>query len=200
MIVFVALVLLLLFAGLGFFVHVLWLGLVAVGVLLVAHMVHHGLTRNTPTPRLNLRLVAAARGFLDDVLESRARAALPGAERGTGVRERFRRAKAKAAAHVEDQTDQDLFGKDLVDALEAGDSDVVDAEIVEDGENTDAASPRADAGPVMTPAKIAKAAQMEKEGLPRTEIARRLGVSRSVLHRHLAEHRKAAKARARAKA
>lgn len=202
MILLVALVLLLLFAGLGFFVHILWLGLVAVAVLLVAHMVHQGLTRNTPTSRLNLRLVAAARGFLDDVLESRARGALPGgAERGGGTRERFRRAKLKASARAEaESTDEDLFGEDLVHALEAGESEVVDAEIVEESQDTDAGSSRAVAQPVMTPAKIAKAAQMERDGMPRSEIARRLGVSRSVLHRHLSEHRKAEKARARAKA
>ena len=73
MLLLLALVVFLLFAGLGFFAHVLWLGLIASVLLLVVHMWRQGLARETPTSRLNVRLVAALRGFLDDLLTSRAR-------------------------------------------------------------------------------------------------------------------------------
>lgn len=203
-----ALVLFLLFAGLGFVAHIMWLGLIAVALILVVHMVHQGLTRGTPTSRLNIRLVAAARGFLDDILETRVRSGNPavtsGRQRGMAAR-RARRGRGGGAA----ETGTDLVGTDVLDdELDLDDADVVEAEIVEDTVTTKWHSARSKskevepsrgaAQPVMTPAKLAKAAELEEQGLPRAEIARRLGVSRSTLYRHLAEHRKAAKARARA--
>jgi hypothetical protein len=169
----------LLFAGLGFFAHVMWLGLIASFLLLVGHMVRHGLARGTPTSRLNVRLIAALRGFLDDVLTTKAR-------------ERDLREKLDAVPELEATPKQ---------AGAADDADeVAEAEIVEDDH---VPAPKAAAAQVrrpvvrasvkeraahwraMTPAKLAKAEAMSDEGASNAEIARKLGVSRSTISRHL---------------
>lgn len=180
MLLLLALVVFLLFAGLGFFAHVLWLGLIASVLLLVVHMWRQGLTKSTPTSRLNVRLVAALRGFLDDLLTSRSR------ERELKEQGRTTRVDAEL---------------DLP-ALPVGSDDILDADIVEDEDaparKTAAATStrrpaarasvkeRATHWRAMTPAKVAKAEQMAAEGMSRAEIARRLKVSRSTVSRHLA--------------
>lgn len=181
MLLLLALVVFLLFAGLGFFAHVLWLGLIASVLLLVVHMWRQGLTRGTPTSRLNVRLVAALRGFLDDVLTSRSR------ERELKEQGRTTRVDAEL---------------DLP-ALPAGSDDILDADIVEDDEDAPArktaaatstrrpsarasVKERAAHWRAMTPAKVAKAEQLAAEGMSQAEIARRLKVSRSTVSRHLA--------------
>lgn len=176
MLLVLALVLFLLFAGLGFLSHVLWLGLVASVVVLMLHMMRQGLSRGTPTSRLNVRLVAAARGFLDDVLESRAKKA------------KLEATPADAPATAAPAEIDDVLADDNLD-------DVVEAEVVEDAEVVAPTTPSKAIAPVAwTKAKAAKAEQLDKQGLPKTEIAKRLGVSRSTLYRHLTDHRKSAKA------
>jgi DNA-binding NtrC family response regulator len=105
----------------------------------------------------------------------------------------------------DDQLLEDPLAEVTEEELE--EAEVVDAEIVEetdapakwqDAKAKATAQTGAVAQPVMTPAKLAKAEQLENQGLPRTEIARRLGVSRSTLYRHLAD-RKAARAAAKAR-
>ena len=68
-----ALVIFLLFTGLGFVSHILWLGLLVGAVLLVFHLLRSGVDTATPGGRLNLRLLAAARGYLDDVITAEGR-------------------------------------------------------------------------------------------------------------------------------
>jgi DNA-binding transcriptional ArsR family regulator len=169
---FLAVVIFLLFMGLGFLSHMLWLGVIASFVLLIGHMVRHGLTGRTPTSRFNVRLVRAFSGFLDDVLESRAR-------------------EAERSGRVEP----------MPELGPAGD-EVTEAEIVEDGRpqeptRTAAANvrrtevrasvaERAAHWRAMTPAKLEKAEEMAADGASRAEIARKLGVSRSTVSRHLA--------------
>ncbi len=180
MLLLLALVVFLLFAGLGFFAHVLWLGLIASVLLLVLHMWRQGLTRGTPTSRLNVRLVAALRGFLDDVLTSRARE---------------RELKEQGKTRVDAELD--------MPALPVGSDDILDADIVEDNEDAPArktaaatsnrrpaarasVKDRAAHWRAMTPAKVAKAEQLAADGVSQAEIARRLKVSRSTVARHLA--------------
>ncbi len=181
MLLLLALVVFLLFAGLGFLSHVLWLGLIASGLLLVLHMWRQGLKRDTPTSRLNVRLIAALRGFLDDILASRAR------EREVRAQNSTERVRA----------DIDM------PELPGGSDDILDADIVEDEDSAPArktAAASSSRRPVarasvkdraahwraMTPAKVAKAEQMAADGLSQAEIARRLRVSRSTVSRHLA--------------
>lgn len=180
MLLLLALVVFLLFAGLGFFAHVLWLGLIASVLLLVLHMWRQGLTRGTPTSRLNVRLIAALRGFLDDLLTSRAR-------------ERQLR-EQQGSTRVDAELD--------IPELPVGSDDILDADIVEDDTDvatrrTAAASTRRPAARAsvreraahwraMTPAKVAKAEQLAADGVSQAEIARRLKVSRSTVSRHLA--------------
>jgi hypothetical protein len=179
MLLLLALVVFLLFAGLGFFAHVLWLGLIASVLLLVLHMWRQGLTRGTPTSRLNVRLVAALRGFLDDLLTSRARERQLKEQQGT--------------TRVDAELD--------IPELPVGSDDILDADIVEDDDvpacKTPAASTRrpearasvrerASHWRAMTPAKVAKAEQLAADGVSQAEIARRLKVSRSTVSRHLA--------------
>ncbi len=181
MLLLLALVVFLLFAGLGFFAHVLWLGLVAAVLLLVLHMWRQGLARSTPTSRLNVRLVAALRGFLDDLLTSRSRQRQLNEQRAGG------------------KVEVDIDG--AIRELPRGADDILDADIVEDDESpakkTAAASTHRSAvrGSVkeraahwraMTPAKLAKAEKMADDGATQAEIARKLGVSRSTVSRHLA--------------
>jgi ATP/maltotriose-dependent transcriptional regulator MalT len=173
---FLALVVFLLFAGLGFFAHVMWLGLVAAFLLLVGHMVRQGLARGTPTSRLNVRLLSALRGYLDDVLTTKTR------ERE--LREQLDTVPELEAAPATAETDE-----------------VAEAEIVEDEDvpATKAAAAqvrrpevrasvkdRAAQWRAMTPAKLATAEQMAGEGASNAEIARKLNVSRSTVSRHLA--------------
>ena len=167
----------LLFAGLGFFAHVLWLGLIASFLLLVGHMVRHGLARGTPTSRLNVRLIAALRGFLDDVLTTKAR------ERD--LREKLDAvpeldaAPTKAAAEETDEiADAELVEDEPVRTTAAADArrPVVRASVKE----------RAAHWRAMTPAKLATAEKMADEGATQAQIARKLGVSRSTVSRHLA--------------
>ena len=180
MLLLLALVVFLLFAGLGFFAHVLWLGLIASVLLLVLHMWRQGLTRGTPTSRLNVRLVAALRGFLDDVLTSRGK-------------ERELKQRGRTRVDVDSE----------LPALPVGSDDILDADIVED-EDEEASrkktaatasnrrgarasvKERAAHWRAMTPAKIAKAEELAAEGVSQAEIARRLKVSRSTVSRHLA--------------
>jgi hypothetical protein len=168
---FLALVLFLLFMGLGFLSHMLWLGLIASFLLLIGHMVRHGLSGRTPTSRLNVRLVRAFSGFLDDVLESRAHEARHGAR------------------------------AEPVPGLGPGGDEVTEAEIVEEDQPHE--PPRTAAATVrrtgvrasvaeraahwraMTPAKLEQAEEMAAQGASRAEIARKLGVSRSTVSRHL---------------
>ena len=180
MLLLLALVVFLLFAGLGFFAHVLWLGLIASVLLLVVHMWRQGLARETPTSRLNVRLVAALRGFLDDLLTSRARERQLKEQRGS----------TRVDAEIE------------LPELPVGSDDILDADIVEDdagapARKTAAATthrPEARASVreraahwrAMTPAKVAKAEQLAADGVSQAEIARRLKVSRSTVSRHLA--------------
>jgi hypothetical protein len=175
MLLLLALVVFLLFAGLGFFAHVLWLGLIASVLLLVLHMWRQGLTRGTPTSRLNVRLVAALRGFLDDLLTSRARERQLREQQGT--------------TRVDAELD--------IPELPVGSDDILDADIVEDEVDAPAASTRrpearasvrerASHWRAMTPAKVAKAEQLAADGVSQAEIARRLKVSRSTVSRHLA--------------
>lgn len=178
MLLLLALVVFLLFAGLGFLSHVLWLGLVASGLLLMLHLWRHGLTKSTPTSRLNVRLLAALRGFLDDVITSRTRERQLKEQRG-GTR-----------------VDAELAPAELP----VGTDDILDADIVEDDDVSTrrtaaaASSPAARASVkeraahwrAMTPAKLAKAEEMAADGASQAEIARRLKVSRSTVSRHLA--------------
>ncbi|GAA0608557.1 hypothetical protein GCM10009547_08140 [Sporichthya brevicatena] len=170
MLLLLALVVFLLFAGLGFFAHVFWLGLLAAALLLVLHMWREGLARETPTSRFNVRLVAAFRGFLDDLLSSRAR------QRAARVRESAD-AGTRTAAPV--GTPALPPGDDL-------DAEIQDAEIVEDEAQTAVAKRRANRWRAMTPAKIAQAQEMADAGATQKQIARKLGVSRSTVSRHLA--------------
>jgi DNA-binding NarL/FixJ family response regulator len=182
MLLLLALVVFLLFAGLGFFAHVLWLGLIASVLLLVVHMWRQGLSKSTPTSRLNVRLLAALRGFLDDVITSRTR------DRQLQEGRSSTRVDAEIAATE----------------LPAGTDDILDADIIEDAaEGADTTSrtttpaaarrtevrasvrERAAHWRAMTPAKLERAEQMADEGATQAEIARRLGVSRSTVSRHL---------------
>lgn len=173
----------LLFAGLGFFAHVMWLGLIASFLLLVGHMVRHGLARDTPTSRLNVRLIAALRGFLDDVLTAKAR-------------EREDATPELGAAPVKDQPPDE---SDEVAEAELVEDEGVEAEGVAAGaaRRTAAAEvrrvavrasvkERAAHWRAMTPAKLATAEKMAAEGASTAEIARKLNVSRSTVSRHLA--------------
>ncbi|HUR73291.1 MAG TPA: helix-turn-helix domain-containing protein [Sporichthya sp.] len=178
MLLLLALVVFLLFAGLGFFAHVLWLGLVAAVLLLCVHMWRQGLARDTPTSRLNVRLVAALRGFLDDLLTTRARE---------------RQLQQAAGGSV----DAEL----AISELPSGLGDILDAEIVDEGDEQAAKTTAAPAtgrpgirGSVkdraahwraMTPAKLARAEQLADEGATQAKIARKLRVSRSTVARHL---------------
>jgi hypothetical protein len=182
---FLALVVFLLFMGLGFLSHVLWFGLLASVLLLVGHMVRHGLGGGTPTSRFNVRLIRAFSSFLDDVLESRAR-------------ERERATRAEPVAALDPPAD------------EVAEAEIVEEETVEE-ETVEAPPARADTEPArtaaatvrrpevrasvaeraahwraMTPSKLAKAEEMAAKGATRAEIARQLGVSRSTISRHLA--------------
>jgi hypothetical protein len=167
----------LLFAGLGFFAHVLWLGLIASFLLLVWHMVRHGLARGTPTSRLNVRLIAALRGFLDDVLTTKAR-------------ERDLREKLDAVPELDTAPTK---------AAAEETDEVAEAELVEDEPTRTTAAAgvrrpvvrasvkeRAAHWRAMTPAKLATAEKMAGEGASKAEIARKLNVSRSTVSRHLA--------------
>lgn len=186
-----ALVVFLLFAGLGFFAHVLWLGLIASTLLLVLHMWRQGLTRDTPTSRFNVRMVAALRGFLDDLLTSRTR------QRAARVRETAD--VGGTPVRTADAGSEPARTAAAIDApaLPVGDdldAEIHDAEIVEDasddagssGGPAAAAQRRAHRWRAMTPAKIAKAEQMAAAGATQKQIARKLGVSRSTVSRHLA--------------
>lgn len=181
MLLLLALVVFLLFAGLGFFAHVLWLGLVASVLLLVVHMWRQGLARSTPTSRLNVRLVAALRGFLDDLLTSRSRQRQLNEQR------------------------IDVAVDGVARELPCGADDILDADIVEDILEVEAKTAKKTAAaptrrPVvrasvkeraahwraMTPAKLATAEKMADDGATQAQIARKLGVSRSTVSRHLA--------------
>ncbi|MBA3745071.1 MAG: Hin recombinase [Sporichthya sp.] len=146
-------------------------------------MWRQGLARSTPTSRLNVRLVAALRGFLDDLLTSRSRQRQLNEQRAGGK--------------IESEVDID----GAIRELPRGTDDILDADIVEDDESpakkTAAASTqrsgvrasakeRAAHWRAMTPAKLAKAEQMADDGATQAEIARKLGVSRSTVSRHLA--------------
>jgi hypothetical protein len=168
---FLAVVLFLLFMGLGFLSHMLWLGLIASVLLLVGHMVRHGLAGRTPTSRLNVRLIRAFSGFLDDVLESRARqpgktaTAEPVAELGPGS--------------GDEVTEAEIVDEDDVPVKTA-------AATTRRPEVRVSVAERAAHWRAMTPTKLAKAEQMAADGASRAEIARKLGVSRSTISRHLA--------------
>ena len=141
-----ALVLFLLFVGLGFVSHVLWLGTVVVLIVAALHMVRAGLRTDTPTGRFNLRLVTAFRDLLGDVIAARAR---------------------------------------------SGKADLSEVEI------DPVAGDGVPANSVMTPGKLDIARRLADEGMSKSEIGRRLGVSRSTVSRYLADERKRTSGRGR---
>lgn len=175
MLPFLAIVVFLLFMGLGFVSHMLWLGGIASVLLLIAHMVRHGLAGRTPTSRLNIALIRAFSGFLDDVVEARA-------------------SEAREMSHAEPVTEVGAGTN-----ADTGADQVAEAEIVEDGnlpvraaaavvhrsEVRAAVAERAAHWRAMTPNKLAEAEEMAADGVSRAEIARKLGVSRSTISRHL---------------
>lgn len=63
-----AVVLFLLFIGLGFISHILWLGVLLGPILVIVHMHRSGVDTSTRGGRLNRGLLTAVRDYLDDVL------------------------------------------------------------------------------------------------------------------------------------
>lgn len=171
MLLFLALVLFLLFMGLGFLSHMLWLGLLASFLVLIGHMVRHGLSGRTPTSRLNVRLVRALSGFLDDVLETRAQEA----ERGTRV---------ERVPEIGPVTDE-VTEAEVVEADGSLEAPRTAAATMRRPEVRAAVAERAAHWRAMTPAKLEQAEEMAADGASRAEIARKLGVSRSTISRHL---------------
>lgn len=184
MLLLLALVAFLLFAGLGFFAHVLWLGLIASVLLLVVHMWRQGLSKSTPTSRLNVRLLAALRGFLDDVITSRTRGRqLQESRSSTRVDAEI--AATELPAGTDDVLDADIVEDAVEDAVEDVSSRKATPAAARRTEVRASVRERAAHWRAMTPAKLERAERMADEGATQAEIARRLGVSRSTVSRHL---------------